>query len=71
MNAPVVGSPIMDGLHLQGKEQCLDCCVLLGYSRYNRDNDSEEYDRSTERESPKTSLAERQDQALAHADSDI
>ncbi len=41
MNEPVVGSPVMDELHRQGKERCLDPRALLGYSSYNSDNDSD------------------------------
>ena len=46
MNAPVIGSPVMDELRRQAKEQCLDRRALLGYSSYNSDDDS---DRSVQR----------------------
>ncbi len=41
IEAPVMGSPIMDELLRQGKEQCFDCSALLGYSSYDSDNDSD------------------------------
>ncbi len=40
MNAPVIGSPVMDGLRRQAKKQCLDRRALLGYSSYDSDDDS-------------------------------
>ncbi len=41
LNAPVVGSPVMDELRRQGKERCLDRSALQGYSSYDSDNDSD------------------------------
>ena len=41
MNAPVNGSPYMDELRRQAKEQCLDRSALLGYSSYDSDDDSD------------------------------
>jgi hypothetical protein len=41
MNAPVVGSPVMDELSRQGRERCFDRSALLGYSSYYSDNDSD------------------------------
>ena len=46
MNAPVIGSPVMDELRRQAKEQFLDRSALLGYTIYNPDDDS---DRSVQR----------------------
>ncbi len=40
MNVPVVGSPVMEELLRPGKERCFDRNVLLGYSSYYSDNDS-------------------------------
>ncbi len=41
MNAPVIGSPVMDELRRQAKEQCFDRRALLGYSSYDSDDDSD------------------------------
>ena len=41
MNAPINGSPVMDELRRQVKEQCLERSSLLGYSSYDSDNDSD------------------------------
>ncbi len=46
MNAPIIGSPVMDALRQQAKEQCLDRSALLSYSSYDSDDDS---DRSVQR----------------------
>jgi hypothetical protein len=46
MNAPVIGSPVMDELSRQAKEQSLDRRALLSYSSYDSDDDS---DRSVQR----------------------
>ena len=46
MNAPVIGSPVMDELRRQAKEQCLDRRALLGYYSYYSDDGS---NRSVER----------------------
>ncbi len=40
MNAPVVGSPVMDELRRQAKEQCLDRRALLSYSSHDSNDDS-------------------------------
>jgi hypothetical protein len=40
MNAPVVGSPLMNELRRLGKERCFDHSAPLGYSTYDSDNDS-------------------------------
>jgi hypothetical protein len=44
MNAPGIGSPYMDELRRQAKEQCLDRRALLGYSSYDSDDDSNRSD---------------------------
>ncbi len=43
MNAPVVGSPIMDELLWEGSERCFDRSAFLGYSSYYPDNDSDHF----------------------------
>ena len=64
MNAPLVGSPVMDELRRQAKEQCFDRSALLGYSSYDSDNDS---DRSVER---KNARADRKVRSrMLHTDS--
>ena len=42
MHASVMGSSVTDELRRQGQQRCLDRCTLLGYSRNNSDNDSED-----------------------------
>ena len=56
MNAPVIGSPVMDELRRQAKEQCLDSRALLGYSSYDSDDDS---DRSVQRKDASVDSADR------------
>ncbi len=64
INAPVIGSPVMDELRRQAKEQCLDRSTLLGYSSYDSDNDS---DRSVQ---SKNALADRKVRGqMLHIDS--
>ena len=56
MNAPVIGSPVMDELPRQAKGQCLDRRALLGYSSYDSDDDS---NRSVQRKDARVHRADR------------